>query len=92
MLSPGCFTSRLVTDAWAGQVLGKHRSFIPALFVRCQAACLVSRMGHLREDARGTAARRRVWSAKEERSRREGEAFHSAYIRGRGKALTRFGH
>ena len=48
---------QLVTDAWAGQVLGQHRRFFPALFVRCHEACLVS-----------------------------------AYIRGRGKALTRPGH
>ena len=72
----------------AGQVLGQHRRFFSAPFVRCQAACLVSRMGHLGEGAREAAARRRVWSAQEERSRREGEAFHSAYIRGQGRALT----
>ena len=48
---------QLVTDAWAGQVLGQHHRFFPALFVRCHAACLVS-----------------------------------AYIPGRGKALTRPGH
>jgi soluble cytochrome b562 len=35
---------------------------------------------------------RKVWSAQEERSRKESEAFHSAYIRGRGRALARPGH
>ena len=80
---------RPVTDAWTGQVLGQHRRFFSALFVRCQAACLVSRMGHLGEGAKEAAARRKVWSAQELRTRREEEAFHSAYIRGRGKALAR---
>jgi hypothetical protein len=44
----------------------------------------VSRMGHLGEGAKEAAARRKVWSAQEERSRKEGEAFYSAYIWGRG--------
>ena len=83
---------RPVTDAWTGQVLGQHRRFFSALFVRCQAACLVSRMGHLGEGAKEAAARRKVWTAQEMRSRKEAEAFHSAYIQGRGKALARPGH
>ena len=83
---------RQVTDDWTRQVLGQHHQFFLTLFVRCQAACLVSRMGHLGEGAREAAARGRVWHAEEERTRREGEAFHSAYIRGRGRALTRRGH
>ena len=83
---------RPVTDAWAGQVLGQHSRFFSALFFRCQADRLIPRMGHLGESVREAAARRRVWSAQDERSRREGEAFHSAYIRGRGKALARPGH
>ena len=77
---------RPVTDTWTGQVLGQHRRYFSALFVRSQAACLVSRMGHLGEGAKEAAARRKVWSAQELRTRREEEAFHSAYIRGRGKA------
>jgi hypothetical protein len=83
---------RPVTDAWTGQVLGQHRRFFSCLFVRCQTACLVSRMGHLGEGAKEAAARRKVWSGEEERSRKEEEAFFSAYIRGRGKALARPGH
>ena len=83
---------RPVTDAWTGQVLGQHRRYFFALFVRCQAASLVSRMGHLGEGAKEAAARRKVWFAQELRTRREEEAFHSAYIRGRGKALARPGH
>ena len=83
---------RPVTDAWTGQVLGQHRRYFSALFVRCQAACLVSRMGDLGESAKVAAARRNVWSSQELRTRREEEAFHSAYIRGRGKALARPGH
>ena len=49
-------------------------------------------MGHLGEGAKEAAARRKVKSAQELRSRREEEAFHSAYIRGRGKALGHPGH
>ena len=49
-------------------------------------------MGHLGEVAKQEAARRKVWSTQEERSQKEGEAFHPTYIRGRGKAETRPGH
>ena len=61
--------------------------FFSTVFVRCQAACLVSRMGYL-----GEGARRRVWHIEEERTQREQEAFHSAYIRVSGRALVRPGH
>ena len=37
-------------------------------------------MGHLGEGAIEAAARRKVWTAQEERSRKEGEAFHYAYM------------
>ena len=40
-------TGRPITDAWMGQVLGQHRRSLSSAFVRAQAACLVSRMGHL---------------------------------------------
>ena len=49
-------------------------------------------MGQLGEGAKEAVARRKVWSAQMVRTRKEGEAFHSAYIRGRGKALARPGH
>ena len=48
-------TGRPVTDGWTGQVLGAHRRFFSALFVRCQAQCLVARMGHLGKQARERA-------------------------------------
>ena len=40
-------TGRLITDNWVGQVLGQHRRSLLVAFVRAQAACLTSRMGHL---------------------------------------------
>ena len=81
-----------VINAWTGQVLGQHRRLFSALFVRCQGACLVSRMGHRGEGAKEAAARRKVWSAQEERNRKEGEACHSTNIWGQGKAMTRPKH
>ena len=61
---------RPVTDAWTAQVLGQHCRFFSALFVWCQVACLVSRMGHLGEGAKEETARRKVWTAQEMRSRK----------------------
>jgi hypothetical protein len=50
-------------------------------------------MGHLGEGAKEATARRKVWTAQEERSRQEAEAFFSAYIWGWGRALaSRVGH
>ena len=80
---------RPVSNTETGQVLGQHRRFFSALFARCQAASLVTRMGHLGEGAREAAARRKVWTAQVMRSSKEAEAFHSAYSQGRGKALAR---
>ena len=69
-------------------MLNQHDQYISALFVQCQAACLVFRMGPLGEGAKESAARRMIWSAQEQRSQREGETFNSVYIQGRGKDLT----
>jgi hypothetical protein len=49
-------------------------------------------MGHLGEGAKEATARRKVWTAQEERSRQEAEAFFSAYIWGWGRALARPSH
>ena len=72
-----------VTDGWRSVILGQYRRYFSVLFVRAQAACLTSRMGHLGEGARDGAGRRRDMMAQEERGRREAEAFFMAYTRGR---------
>ena len=59
---------RPVTDSWNGQVLSQHRRYFFALSIWCQASCLVSRMGHLGEGDNEAAARRNVWSAREQQS------------------------
>ena len=76
-----------VTDGWRSIVLGQYRRYFSVLFVRVQAACLTSRMGHLGEGARDGAGRRRDMMAQEERGRREAEAYFMAYTRGRGRRL-----
>ena len=81
-------TGRPVTDSWTGQVLGAHRRFFSALFVRCQAQCLVARMGHLGEAARERAGQRRATMAQEEGSRKEEESDFASYVRGRGDGLA----
>ena len=73
-----------VTDGWRSVVLAQYRRFFSCLFVRVQAACLSARLGHLGEGARQVAGRRRDLMEQEMRARREGEAFHMAYVRGRG--------
>ena len=66
-------------------VLGQYRRHFSVLFVKVQAACLSARMGHLGVEARQAAGRRRDLMALEERGRREAEANHAAYVRGRGR-------
>ena len=46
---------------------------------------MVSRMGHLGEEVRDRAGRRKAAMAIEVRVRREEEAHFAAYIRGRGR-------
>ena len=65
-------------------MLGQHRRYFSVLFVKVQAACLTARLGHLGEGARQAAGRRGDLMAQEENSRREAEAYFSAYVRGRG--------
>ena len=78
-------SGRPVTDHWVGQVLGAHRRFLSAAFIRAQMACLTSRMGHLGVGAREAAARRMVAMAEEQRIQREEEAHFAAHVRGRGR-------
>ena len=73
-----------VTDGWRSVVLGQHRRYFSVLFVKVQAACLTARLGHLGEGARQAAGRRGDLMVQEENSRREAEAYFSAYVRGRG--------
>ena len=35
-----------VTDGWRSVILGQYRRYFSVLFVRAQAACLTSRIGH----------------------------------------------
>ena len=73
-----------VTDGWRSVVLAQYRRYFSVLFVKVQAACLTARLGHLGEGARQAAGRRGDLMAQEESSRREAEAYFSAYVRGRG--------
>ena len=73
-----------VTDGWRSVVLGQYRRYFSTLFVKVQAACLTARLGHLGPGAREVAGRRRDLMAQEVRARREAEAYHAAYVRGRG--------
>ena len=73
-----------VTDGWRSVVLGQYRRYFSTLFVKVQAACLTARLGHLGIGAREVAGRRRDLMGQEARARREAEAYHAAYVRGRG--------
>ena len=74
-----------ITEGWSSVVLSQHRRYFSVLFVKVQAACLTARLGHLGLGAREAAGRRRDLLQQEESSRREAAAFHTAYVRGRGR-------
>ena len=73
-----------VTDGWRSVILAQYRRYFSVLFVKVQAACLTSRLGHLGEGARQAARRRVDLMDQEQRARREQEAYFMAYVRGRG--------
>jgi hypothetical protein len=73
-----------VSEGMRSAVLGQYRRYFSVVFKRVQAACLTARMGHLGVGAREAAGRRRDMMQQEQRSRREREAYHAAYVRGRG--------
>ena len=73
-----------VTDGWRSVVLSHYRRFFSVLFVKVQQECLTNRLGHLGEATKQAAGRRRDLMAQEESSRKEAEAYFSAYVRGRG--------
>ena len=76
---------RPLSDREQAMILGQFRRVLSVTFVRSQAACLVARMGHLGQAAREAAGRRRVAMVEGVRMREEAVAYHSAYIRGRGR-------
>ena len=73
-----------ITDGWRSVILAQYRRYFSVLFVRVQAACLTSRLGHLGEGARQAARRRVDLMDQEERARREAEAYFMAYVGGQG--------
>ena len=83
-------TGKPVTDGWRSLVLGQYRRHFSVLFVKVQAACLLSRVGHLGERGREAAGRRRDLMVQEERARREAQAHHMAYVRGRGRGSLQY--
>ena len=77
-------TGRPVTDGWRSVVVGQYRRHFSVLFVKVQAACLLSRLGHLGQRGREAAGKRRdLMVVQEERARLEAVAHHAAYVRGR---------
>ena len=64
--------------------LAQHRRVLSTTAVRAQAACLISRMGHLGPTARDAARRRNLVVRREAALREEAMAFFQAHIRGRG--------
>ena len=75
---------RPLSDKETGHILGQYRRVLSVTFVRCQAACLVARMGHLGEATKECAGRRREAMQEGERMREEAAAFFAAHVRGRG--------
>ena len=53
-------TRRPLSDMETGYILGQYRQVLSVTFVRCQAAGLVARMGHLGEAAKECAGKRRA--------------------------------
>ena len=76
---------RPLSDIEAGLILTQYRRVLSVVFVRSNAACLVARMGHLGQEARDCAERRREAMREGERMRLEAAAYHSAHVRGRGR-------
>ena len=63
------------------RILSQYPHVLSVTFGRCQAACLVARMGHLVEAAR----ERRAAIVEGVRMWEEAAAYHAAHIRGRGR-------
>ena len=77
-----------MTEGWRSEVVSQYRRYFSVLFVKVQAACLLSRLGHLGQRGREAAGRRRELMVQEERARMEAVAHHTAYVRGRRRRLV----
>ena len=73
----------------AGFIQAQYRRIMATTFIRSQAICLLSRLGHMDEGARQAATRRQVTIREEEMGRREARAFFQAHVRGRGPRAGR---
>ena len=67
-------------------IVSRYRRILSCVFLRANESCLLDRLGHLDEGARGAAARRRATVRLEELDRAEAAAHYQAYVRGRGGA------
>ena len=66
--------------------MSRYRRILSCVFLRANESCLLDRLGHLDEGARGAAAKRRETVRAEELDRAEAAAHYQAYVRGRGGA------
>ena len=67
-------------------IVSRYRRILSCVFRRANESCLLDRMGHLDEGARGAAAKRRETVRAEELDRAKAAAHYQAYVRGRGGA------
>ena len=67
-----------------GQAICQIRRRLSCTFIRCQALCLLSRIGQLGPGARAAAHRREDALRAETARRREAQAHWQAHIKGRG--------
>ena len=74
---------RPASDSELGSITAQLRRLLSTCFVRTQATCLLTRLGHLGPEARSAAQRRTQRMRQEETLRKEMKAYHQAYIRGR---------
>ena len=81
------------SDGVKAGIISTYRRILSCTFIRSIEGCLLARMGHIDQGARGAASRRRVTEMEERRVRQEQAAYHAAYIRGRGgSSLGRLSH
>ena len=69
------------TPGTLSTIVSRYRRILSCVFLRANESCLVSRMGHLDEGARGAVSRRREVVRTEELDRAEAAAHFQAYIR-----------
>lgn len=71
------------TETESGMMLSHYRRILSTTFVRSQAVCLLSRLGHLGSGARAAAQTCITTMRQEEVARMEIRAYYQAYIQGR---------